>query len=283
MCDIYIYHAYTLFLSISGATGYQKPRTVFLEEREDDEDRPRQPRLFSYKRILCFHNKYQVHHILIPSTFTIRNKAELLLCLNNICRHHKNNMTSAPFMNKEQLVRGLDKFTAKNKYAFFDWKELLSHVNDQVNAYTLVSLFSMTKEAELLLELNLCRPLDDEQRQLKVKMKRNSRSMLLAIDHNKKNTSRMKKRRLARCPNQQTSHEHLHISSLILLDNGTPTWMCLARLEGHTGQEIMSTFQQNKRCIIWRPKSKDMWFPMQSCQDIYCCARLHTSAPQPPK
>ena len=71
-------------------------------------------------------------------------------------------MTSALFMNKEQLVRGLDKFTAKNKYAFFDWKELLSHVNDQVNAYTLVSLFSMTKEAELLLELNLCRLHDED-------------------------------------------------------------------------------------------------------------------------
>ena len=76
-------------------------------------------------------------------------------------------MTSAPFMHEEQRGRRIGKFTTNNKYALFDWKELLSHVNDQVNAYTLGSLFSIAKEAELLLELLICRPLDDDQHQRK--------------------------------------------------------------------------------------------------------------------
>ena len=57
---------------------------------------------------------------------------------------------------------------------FFDWKELLSHVYDQVNAYTLDALLSITKEAELLVALIICRPLEDDLHQPKVKMRRNS-------------------------------------------------------------------------------------------------------------
>lgn len=36
--DSYIYHVYTLFFLSSTFSGYQKPRTAFLEEREDDVD-----------------------------------------------------------------------------------------------------------------------------------------------------------------------------------------------------------------------------------------------------
>lgn len=39
--DKYIYHTYTLFSLSSIFSGYQKPRTAFLEEREDDEDIPK--------------------------------------------------------------------------------------------------------------------------------------------------------------------------------------------------------------------------------------------------
>ena len=37
-CYIYIYSAYTLFFSFLPLSAYPKPRTAFLEEREDDED-----------------------------------------------------------------------------------------------------------------------------------------------------------------------------------------------------------------------------------------------------
>jgi hypothetical protein len=108
-------------------------------------------------------------------------------------------MASAQSKIDEQLQRELEKLFTKSIYAFFDWKELLSHVYDQVNAYTLDALLSITKEAELLVALIICRPLEDDLHQPKVKMRRNSGSKFLAIEYNKEHVknAELEARRIA--------------------------------------------------------------------------------------
>ena len=143
-CDIFIYHAYTLFVSHSAVAGYQKPRTVFLEGREDDEDHPRQLRLFCYSKALRFVHKY---HNKVRSAFHIE-------------------------MEQHQL----EKFIMTSIHGTHI---LLCHVDDQVNAYTMGSILFGLRAVELLLSFLLCRHVDDDLHKPKVKMRRNSRAKLL--------------------------------------------------------------------------------------------------------
>ena len=76
-CYIYIYYAYTLFFLFLPLSAYPKPRTAFLEEREDDEDLSMNNTGFAclnWKEILSLTDDY--YKICHPSEWRQREERE---------------------------------------------------------------------------------------------------------------------------------------------------------------------------------------------------------------